>query len=304
MLEIPDWLQSQANSWIEDPAIASVILFGSRVKGYATEQSDWDVAVVCKGRNRVDVEYGQDSIGHNVQLAVLSFEEIAESTHLRGSIGYELAVDGQILAGVQLPKTRKKIIMSEADLTIHLMHAIRSIARCIPYLADLHVATDAEKPIGEKSDDVACQWSCSGAERVAKALCVLLGIRYEYTHSVGKLAEQVPDEWQAKVLAMDGFTTEGHTNVYFFERTESADKIIERIHHTLDLLVEILPKCLGSLSTDYIRKLQEQPELATMTYGRLKHITDGEAGRVDPIFEQLADRMLEVLDVVKSYRST
>ena len=139
---------------------------------------------------------------------------------------------------------------------------------------------------------------------MAKALCVLLGIRYEYTHSVSKFAERVPYEWQAKVLAMDGLTTEGHTNVYFFERTESADKIIERIHHTLDLLVEILPKCLGSLSTDYIRKLQEQPELATMTYGRLKHITDGESGRVDPIFEQLAERMLEVLDVVKSYKST
>ena len=83
-----------------------IILFGSRARGDAREDSDWDIMVVIKGdihwrillklQSRVRVRLYK-ALGREVDLLVVDRERFAERRDLWGSLEYEAAREGVLV---------------------------------------------------------------------------------------------------------------------------------------------------------------------------------------------------------------
>lgn len=255
---IPHWLSQQGNEWIQLPGVESVVLFGSRVTGHASSISDWDVAVLHRSAAIPSLKYSIEMQKHNVDLAYLSMNRFATESHLVGTLAHELAKHSTVVAGTKpFVLNRESIAMSEDALERHLEHAFKELARAIREIVSGWEFSGFAEPIEEVIAGDASGSSANGAERVAKALCVYLGISYAFTHDVEELAEIVPAEWRSKVLAMNGNTARAHV-AHYTGTVETIGDVVIRIERTLDLLSEILVPCLVKLSDAKISELTGQ----------------------------------------------
>lgn len=264
---IPPWLSHQGNEWIQLPGVESVVLFGSRVTGHAKSSSDWDVAVLYRTSTKPFVQYSEETQKHEVDLAWLSVDRFDSESHLVGTLAHELAVNSAVVAGSKPVVVNKEtIVMSESALERHLEHAFKELARAISEVVSNWEFSGFSEPIEHVDAGDASGSSANGAERVAKALCVYLGITYTFTHDVAELAKIVPPEWSSKVLAMNGGTSSAHVAHYTGE-VETIGDVAIRIGCTLDLLSEILEPCLKTLPdekiTDLTGQLRVSPDMQT-----------------------------------------
>lgn len=292
---IPSWLRQHADLWIQHPRVESIVLFGSRVTGHATSRSDWDVAVLHKGANPPKLERLDEFWNHHVDVPMLSIQKLRQEANCVGSLSHELLSHGEVIAGDVLSFEIEELVMSQKDLALHLEYAFVELASAICGLRDATRTTKVTESIEELDGERAVAHSANGAERVAKALCVYLKIPYERTHSVEELSSVVPAEWKSRVLAMDGFTSSGHTSPYT-GISESIHYVAHRIQKALDLLREILPRCLEELSTAnavvLIRKIKGATPLHTST----SLIDDSE---VHPTISGLAQELGELRRILR-----
>lgn len=244
---IPSWLRQHADLWIQHPRVESIVLFGSRVTGHATTRSDWDVAVLHNGANPPKLERLDEFWNHQIDVPMLSIQKLRQEANCVGSLSHELLSHGEVIAGDVPTFEIEELVLSEEDLSLHLEYSFIELALAICELRDATRTTEAFESIEDLDADRAVAHSANGAERVAKALCVYLKISYSRTHSVEELADMVPVEWKSKVLAMDGFTSSGHTSPYT-GISEPISQVVHRVSKALDLLREILLPCLEELS--------------------------------------------------------
>lgn len=294
-IEVPCWLQRQVDVWMNIPCVEAVVLFGSQAMSRAHAGSDWDVAVLHKGQCIEDFPISSDVEEHCVDVPLISLGEFRDSAHRVGSLAHELAANGMVLAG-SVPELEKKgHVVSEGDLALHLEYAFRDLALSIADLpVDLRRAGD-ETPIARARAHVSSKHSADGAERVAKALCVHLGVTYDHTHDVERLSRLVSREWRNKVLAMDGCTRRARLS----EKEESYEvvrEVIRRISASLDLLGEIIVPCCTQLQLSSVRELEEQVSLSTAMQ---RVLTYTESESIHPEIKDLSKQMESVIQVLR-----
>ena len=252
---IPPWLAQQGKEWIQLPGVESVVLFGSRVTGHASSFSDWDVAVLYRTLIKPSLHYTDETQKHHVDLTWLSVSRFASESHLVGTLAHELAKHSAVIEGAKpFVGNKETTVMSETALERHLEHAFKDLARAINEVVSGWEYSGFREPIEGVVAGDASGSSANGAERVAKALCVYLGITYTFTHDVEELAKIVPPEWRSKVLSMNGNTSSAHVAHYTGE-VETIGDVAIRIKCTLDLLSEILVPCLNALTNERIAEL-------------------------------------------------
>lgn len=273
-VKVPKWLQQDVENWIKHPHIESVLLFGSRVTGHATSVSDWDVAVLYNGHRVPTLLPCSNRTKHHVDFAMLSVTRLQKESHLIGTLAHELVQHGKLLAGWLPSINGNDIAMSEDALERHLEYGFKDLARAIREIVSAWEYSGYIEPIEDVVAGDASSCSDNGAEHVAKAFCVYLGITYQYTHDVRVLAQTVPAEWRSKVLAMDGYTSTAHVSRYTGDE-ETIGEVSVRIHRSMELLLEILRPCLGKLSQESIEALSGKLDVS-LDIRDLDNMVDGE----------------------------
>lgn len=267
--EIPGWLQEQADLWIKHRSVSGVVLFGSRATGHAHSRSDWDVAILYSGEPPENLQFSSGLRNRDVDIGIFPSDQVWRESHVAGTVAYELRNCGIELVGEMPKENNKDIVISEEELARHLQFCFRNLATSIRSLDE---NWDYESPTGKfenLSAGVATGTSANGAERVAKALCVYLGVTYSYSHDVASLADLVPEEWKSKVLAMNGNTKPDHLFPYT-EREESVGIVTNRIRHAINLLSNFLEPALKKLSFPKVDEL-------FIKLGRSREMNDLEA---------------------------
>lgn len=296
-IELPRWLQRQVNLWIEIPGVEAVVMFGSRANGRAQANSDWDVAVLHEEEQIDDFPVGSEVEAHCVDVPLVSLSEFTDCAYRVGTLAHELATKGKVLAGRFPGSDSRKIVVSEEDLARHLEYAFRELASSIADLpADIR-RNRHEPSLTRARAHVSSRQSAEGAERVAKALCVHLGVTYVHSHDVKRLSRLVPREWSGKVLAMDGRTRRALLTAYEGSFEVIRD-VIRRISASLDLLGEIVaPSCL-QLQLQTVIELEEQVSLSTVMQ---RVMTYTESDSVHPEIRSLARQMESVKEKLEQH---
>lgn len=252
--KVPHWLRRHADLWIKIPGVEAVVLFGSRAVGSANENSDWDVAIVHSESKPKDIPMHRDFSIHHVDVPLISLRKYVEESHSVGTLAHELAVTGDVLAGSVPPFDYRRLVVGKEELARHVEFAFHGLAMAIAEIAVDMSHGDPNDSLDHITANYSSAPSANGAERIAKALCVHLGVTYRHTHSVRELAELVPEEWRAKVLATEGNTSDAHVSPY--EGTsESVEDVAKRISVSFDLLQEVLPPICKQLSSTLIANL-------------------------------------------------
>lgn len=255
--EVPHWLKRHADLWIKDPSVEAVVLFGSRTTGRADSYSDWDVAILHGARKPTHLVREKDLLSQAIDLPVFPLETYLNQAHCVGSLAHEVAVHGRILAGSVPTTLTRRLVLSEEDLSRHLEYSFRYLAIAITDFHDVlkHAGTPSQ-PLESIPGRTAVAPSADGAERVAKALCIHLGIPVTHTHDVDQLASSVPNEWRDKVLDMNGNTHRAHLATYL-ENPETLADVEKRISSSLRLLTQIVGPCCDQLSDSTLASLDE-----------------------------------------------
>lgn len=293
---IPSWLQQHADLWIQHPRVESIVLFGSRVTGDATSRSDWDVAVLHRGANPPKLKRLDEFWKPQIDVPMLSVKKLRQEANRIGSLSHELLLHGEVIAGDVPSFEIEELVLSEADLALHLEYSFIELALAIYELRDASRATDTAGSFEDLDADRAVAHSADGAERVAKALGIYLKIPYSRTHSVEELADMVPATWKSKVLAMDGFTSHGHTSRYT-GISEPISQVVRRISKALDLLREILLPCLKELSYTKMINVTRKIANASLLNLSCSLIDDDE---VHPTISALAKVLDELRQIVRN----
>lgn len=90
-------------NWLaqEDPAIGVVWLYGSRVKGTATESSDYDLAVAftipVKAGRGADVSYPCDELAYQWSIKTDAKISIVDINHAPVALAYTIISDGKVV---------------------------------------------------------------------------------------------------------------------------------------------------------------------------------------------------------------
>ena len=140
--------------------------------------------------------------------------------------------------------------------------------------------------------------SANGAKRIAKALCVHLGVTYRHTHNVKELAEVVPKPWRKQVLEAESVLPRAYSTGD--ERsTESVADVAKRITVSFDLLYEILPPICNQLSTELLVDL----DVKIASFAGVKMSLDlARSEGAHPTVAGLADKMEIVRGILRESR--
>ena len=149
-----------------------MLLFGSRVSGYASKYSDWDVAVIHSGEQAFRLDRNPVTWAQPVDLSMLSMNKIESQLHLVGSLPFELAHGSTVVVGADLPVTKESERMSKEILAQHLQYGFQELASAVRQIQLRWETAGYHDPLEDIPGSDASRRSGDGAERVAKALCV------------------------------------------------------------------------------------------------------------------------------------
>ena len=246
-IEIPSWLRWHVDIWIKIPRVKAVVLFGSRATGCAREGSDWDLAIIHDGSEMDGVPRGQDFVAQPVDLAYLTLEKYLRKAHQVGTLAHELATHGRLIKGHLPALGKRRLVVSDEELVRHLFFAIHNLASAIGDVQTDISSGDPKEPIDSILAYVSSTSSANGAERTIKALCIHLGLTNSHRHNLKVLSEFVPNDWQARVLAMDGDTSKARLAAYEGS-SECVSDTLRRISASVSLLSVLLLPCCEQLS--------------------------------------------------------
>lgn len=296
--KVPHWLRRHADIWIKIPGVEAVVLFGSRAIGSANENSDWDVAIVHSESKPKDIPMHRDFSIHQVDVPLISLRKYIEESHNVGTLAHELAVNGDVLAGSIPPFDNRRLVVSKEELARHVEFAFHGLAMAIAEIAVDMSHGDPHDSLDNIPANYSSAPSANGAERIAKALCVHLGVTYRHTHSVKELAELVPKKWRAKVLATDGNTTDAHVSPYEGS-SETVEDVVKRVSVSFDLLQEALPRICKQLSSTLITSLDVK--IASFT-GVNRALDLSRAQDANLTVVELVDRMERARELLQRQR--
>lgn len=292
---VPQWLKNYASAWQSKGADA-VVLFGSRARGMALPNSDWDVAVVFKD----SVEKPPDNLVNLPRNGgrLLDVNPLVECLNdLRPALAREIE-NGISISG-DFKRLRKQFYEADimkidrTDVVMHLAFSYICSLRCLEDVSNAWRRSNGDTALGKLNTQVGETESASAAERGVKALCAAKGISYELTHNVAVLAKQVPPDWYDLVMSLNGSTKAKHVSVYGDHYYESCEDSVNRVERTLQLIHHILADGIFTPNDEEQRQLRDEFDAHTYAL-QLAFATQKMQPRCQAIFL----RMMEQLDSV------
>ena len=235
------------------PQARAAVLFGSRARGTAQPDSDWDVAIVLEGGELRHPRPAQSVFPRSelpadlphVDVWALSEDDLRRNARALGTLSYVVCRDGRVLAGEWNPPDPVQIQHEAAmkpedwarrmDLVLTKVHgAATSINAMSMNRTWTASASDCINLVQHSADAV---------ELLVKAAMERRGVPADRTHNIARLAEalaaQRPDEsiLAERLAGLNGASRVHHIAMYEFHPPEAPDvrAAIRRLAGTLDL---------------------------------------------------------------------
>ena len=217
----PDLREAAARTLDAVPVAEAFLLFGSRARGNALPDSDWDIAVVTQGH---DLRVGQcdrtpiETLHPRVSAIFLGADLLREKRNSPGHIAREILRDGHLLAG-RMPsvgRIKRNPSMGHEEFVDKSTAAVNALAEAGAAFARALAEPHRLVPLGSAQSFV--RHSADGAEYLAKLMMFRRGVTPPRRHDLNGLANRLesagPDgrwgEAAAATRAMDGRTRDHH----------------------------------------------------------------------------------------------
>ena len=237
-------LKARARQAIKaDRRIDAIFLFGSRARGTARPNSDWDVAIVSTN-DRVP------TLGSNVDTTPIDSKTLQRGI-TTGSIEAVVVKYGRIIARTKGWNTIG--IKEVPPKPFDVLDQFAYIVRCITTAACAMTAgSGREHQLGESEWKTAMaagtQAASEAAKLLAKEISTALGITPGYGHGVDKIAQSIREATKNKdvtkiaqrIDALNGYTREAHNVAYVKYPAEPETVWGLRVERTMQVTAELI----------------------------------------------------------------
>ena len=247
---IPPHVDRLADAAAADPAVCSVVLYGSRSIGRYRPWSDWDIAVIVRGSTKPSdaVMSAGWEVAPKHGITVLDEEQMLAEMGVYASLASEIAL-GVVMRGVNydvehctMAKRLYGTNTAEARSSyIAMMAHVWSLLR-----ADIENVTECRQSQYAVAQPTLGGNSADASERVVKLTTLTLGLPFQATHDIHKLAKDLPNEWRERLKALNGNTEALHIMNYGTralskdELRQLCEQTEERLRLTMDVLADLL----------------------------------------------------------------
>ncbi len=185
------------------PPVQAVVLFGSRARGIAQTNSNWDLAVLAPHRMEKSVRKRLPLIA-NVNVFALDPDQLAQSVKFAGSLAFAIARDGMVLAGNWERPRRSDVRLDNKKFVRQMNWASAAVRDAIREAAFALLR-------GRESNYMAAVRSEKAAEFTAKCAFLIEGADPVGIHNLEELAQEFdtrfPDhEWVVRMQRLNGKT--------------------------------------------------------------------------------------------------
>ena len=231
----------------------AAILFGSRARGTAAPESDWDLCLVTDEDGRSERERNsametEDALWEDgrIERLWIPLSQFEAGVHAN-SLNEAIAREGKVLAGDGTMAKRATVLPFNAD-TLHnnLNRSAEQLGEAIS-AAGRHARENAERPAHQASVTMSLR-TIGAVEALGRALCALTHTAHTSGHDVGATSRQIreraaePDaplesalmeQIATRLEAMNGDTRKLRGAEYG-RPAESHEHATERLVHALD----------------------------------------------------------------------
>ena len=245
----PDLREAAARTLDAVPDAEAVFLFGSRARGSALPESDWDVAVVTRSdglraelRGRTPIE----ALHPSVNAIFLGADQLRDKRNSPGHIAREVLRDGRLLAG-RMPRVgriRRNPPMEPREFEAKSSVAVEELAEAGAAFARMLAAPCGSVLLGSAQSFV--RHSADAAEHLAKLMMFRRGVAPPRWHDLNGLADCLenadPDgRWKkttVAIRAMNGDTHSHHMAVYTGVKADDVLHSIARLQSVCQAYVD------------------------------------------------------------------
>ncbi|MDE0256052.1 MAG: nucleotidyltransferase domain-containing protein [Rhodospirillaceae bacterium] len=230
------------------PGAEAVLLFGSRARGNADPESDWDIAIVtsdstgrCEPSDRTPIE----ALGPRVNALYLSRDQLCDKRNSPGHVAREILREGRLLAG-RMPRVgriERSPPMKYEEFLEKSSSALDDMAAA-GHAFGRAIAGEPQKYIFRSAPSFV-RHSADAAEHLAKLMMFRRGVAPPRWHDLNGLAEFLessdPDgrwsETAAAIRAMNGHSRRHHMAAYSGVKAEDISHAIDRLQRVCEAFV-------------------------------------------------------------------
>ena len=214
-IALPEGVRAWVDRAAAVPCVQSVVLFGSRAMGCAGEHSDWDIAIIHGDDGVVPDDLVSDSYEFSSKHGALVIPEtrwIDQKDHY-STLPNEVIAHGVLIRGVNyedrsMPPKQSDPKHASAQFGAmsesvweHLATGIRQLAACRQ--GNFSIAKPGMARAG-----------ADAVELAAKLLCLGQGLRFAQSHKLDEIVANLPEEWQERLLPLNGDLHNDHMAGY------------------------------------------------------------------------------------------
>ncbi len=221
------------------PWLQAAILFGSRARGTARQDSDWDVVLLAPERYRDEALRLAPRVPA-VSYVPLSPRRLRERHNRLGTLERSVVRDGVLLAGDWImPKSQKRQIVSYPDLANGLGVSASEICLAVVRL----LAILQRLPVS--GDNILCSATQDAGELLSKAALLHLGIHPPHTHNALELADELRKthphhDWIDMIESLNGLSKERHVAIYSTTILESFEASLHRLCMVVEFYIAVV----------------------------------------------------------------
>ena len=200
-----DQLVTAAHRAVERGDAQAVILFGSRVRGTAHDQSDWDICLIADGEHLEHAKAlaGHDPIWANGEIDTfwINHEELRRNAY-EGTVCADIVREGEMLDGdpEMLRNIEIKPFKAE-DVVRQIARANRRLRAAVGHASAR--AVESDQFTREELAEDASLATIDAAEAIGRAVCALADVQHSGTHDLAGNSRKVLDKAKETTDAVD-----------------------------------------------------------------------------------------------------
>ena len=214
-IALPEVVRAWVDRAAAVPCVQSVVLFGSRAMGCAGEHSDWDIAIIHGDDGVVPDDLVSASYEFSSKHGALVIPEtrwIDQKDHY-STLPNEVIAHGVLIRGVNhedrsMPPKQSDPKHASVQFRALSKNALRHAAAGIQDLAACRQDgfSSVEPGMAKEAADA--------VELAAKLLCLSRGVSFAQSHKLHEIVEDLPEEWQERLLPLNGDLHSDHMAGY------------------------------------------------------------------------------------------